>query len=79
MHDDHIVTLIPIHWGRHLRLGGGRDGIEASQDLIEIVVGGHRIGHYGLDLLVEPNDEDRTRCGVVGRRAVFRRVAGSIS
>src|SRR5690349_2207210 len=52
--DDDVFARIPIHRRRHLVPGGELQGIDDTQQLVEIAAGRHRIDQDESDLLVGP-------------------------
>src|SRR6202043_3323970 len=56
--DDHVVTLLPLRRCRDLVLRRQLQGIDDTQDLVEVPAGGHWIGEDQLDLLVGTDRED---------------------
>src|ERR1700692_4463909 len=70
--DDDVLTVPPVHWRRHLVLGGELQGVNDAQHLVEVSPGGHGIDQDQFDLLVRANDKDVAYGLIIRRRTLGR-------
>src|ERR1700761_5954417 len=54
---DHVVSLLPVGWGRDFVLRRQLHRIEHTQQLGEVAPGAHGVAQMKLDLLIGANDE----------------------
>ena len=67
---DAVVSVFPVDGGGDLVVCGELEGVDHTEDLVEVSAGGGGVGHDQLDLLVVSDDEDRAH----GERVVVLRV-----